>query len=355
MQSRRDFLASASLAAAGVLGPRGSLAAPSAPVLAGQFQSSSGRTTLQYYRHTLPAGGPSSFRGPLQTLAGFHQAEVFLCGFTLKTAAHEAELARASVNVQKFRYDAQTGLMELGVTTQFATDGQGFAAEVTFVIIFTDFAAARFSRISTGCGGTAECHIVEFVPNAVPVGMQYIGIATQFWDVGCRTGNELINGIAGDVVNLGVIPAGVFLNFAGALRNSAWTNDMFCEWQGAVIAFDPTEMSRALTSLPFQYTIIGNHITTRQTYANQAPAPPSTVVKGFLDAFQGLTLLYSQSISGPETPLWMIEGSADPPIMGPSGAISQYGVFLGSRFGDAVNAMPRDYGFQISRAAGFLL
>jgi hypothetical protein len=312
-------------------------------------------TTLQYYRHSFPAGGPTSFRGPIQTLAGFDQAEVFLCGFTLTTDAHEAEVARTSVNVQKFVYDAQTGVMEVGVTTLFATDGQGFAADVTFVVIFTDAAAGRFSRISIGCGGTAECHIVQFVPNAVPPGMQYIGIATQIWDVGCRTGNEPINGIAGDVVNLGVNPPGVFLDFAGALRNGAWTNDMFCEWQGAVIAFDPTEMTPALTTLPFQYTILGYHVATRQSFSNQAPAPPNTVVKGFLDAFQGLTLLYSQAINGPETPVWMLEASAAAPIMGPSGAISQYGVFLGSRFGDAVNAIPPDYGFQISRAAGFLL
>jgi hypothetical protein len=327
---------------------------PTTPVLAGQFQSSSGRTVLQYYRHSFPAGGPSSFRGPVQMLAGFDQAEVFLCGFTVTTDAHEAEVARVSVNVQKFRYDAQTGVMELGVSTQFATDGQGFAADVTFVVIFTDAAAARFSRISSGCGGTAECNIVRSVPNAVPAGMQYIGIATQIWDVGCRTGNELINGISGDVANLAVNPPTVFVDFAGVLRNGAWTNDMFCEWQGAVIAFDPTEMTRAVTSLPFQYTILAFHVATRQTFSNQAPAPPNTVVKGFLDAFQGPTLLYSQAINGPETPPWMIEASATAPIMGPSGAISQYGVFLGSRFGDAVNAMPPDYGFQISRAAGFL-
>jgi hypothetical protein len=328
---------------------------PNQPVLAGQFQSSTGRTALQYFRQTFPAGVPSSFRGPVQILPGFDQVEVFLCGFALSTDSHEAPLGRAAVNIQKFGYDPAAGLLEAGVTVQFATDGQGANSETTFVVVLTDASAARFSRISTGCGGTAECGIVRQVGNSIPTGMQYIGIASQIWDVGLRSGPGIpVNGIAGDVASLAVNPPAVWLQYIGALRNGAWTNDMFCEWQGMVIAFDPTEMAPVPTNLPYQYTFLGMHQATRQVMHAQAVAPANVAPVGFLDAHQGCFLFYSQAINGPESPIWMLEASATPPIMGPKGAHTTYGVFLGSRFGDSVNAIP-DYGFQISRAVGFLL
>jgi hypothetical protein len=326
----------------------------SQPVLTAQFQSTSGRTALQYFQQTFPAGAPSSFRGPVQVLPGFDQVEVFLCGFTLATDAHEAPLGRAAVNIQKFGYDAQTGVLEAGVTTQFATDGQGATSEATFVVVLTDATAARFSRISTGCGGTGECDIVRQVGSAVPTGMQYIAIATQIWDVGVRSGPGIpLNGIAGDVVSLAVNPPAVWFQYIGALRNGAWTDDMFCEWQGMVIAFDPAEMTPVTTNLPYQYTFLGQHQATRQVMPSGAVAPAGVPSVGFLDAHQGCFLFHSQAINGPESPVWMLEASASAPIMGPNSALTTYGVFLGSRFGDSVNAVP-DYGFQISRAVGFL-
>lgn len=327
---------------------------PNQPTPAGQFQSSSGRTVLQYFRQTFPAGAPSSFRGPLQVPPGFDQVEVLLCGFTLAADAHEAPLGRAAINVQKFGYDAQTGVLEAGVTTQFATDGQGATSEVTFVVVLTDATAARFSRISTGCGGPAECNIVRQVGSAIPSGMQYIGLATQIWDVGLQTGPGIpVNGIAGDVASLAVNPPTIWLQYIGALRNGAWTNEMFCEWQSLVIAFDPAEMTPVQTNLPYQYTFLGMHQSTRQVMQSQAVAPVGMPSTGFLDALQGCSLFYSQAINGPESPIWMLESSASTPIMGPNGAFTTYGAFLGSRFGDSVNAVP-DYGFQISRAVGFL-
>lgn len=329
-------------------------AGASPPMLAAQFNSSSGRTALQYFRHSFPPGAPSSFRGPLQVLAGFDQVEALLCGFTLSTEAHEAPVGRAAVNIQKFGYDPATGSMEVGVTTQFATDGQGAAADVTFVVVLTDAAAATFSRISTGCGGTAECDIVRQVGSAVPSGMQYIGIATQIWDVGVPSGPAVpVNGIAGDVVSLAVSPPSVWLQYIGALRNGAWTSGMFCEWQGLVIAFDPAELSPVQTNLPYQYTFLGQHQSSRQVLFSGASAPPGVPVAGFLDAFQGSFLFFSQAINGPEGPVWMLESSASAPVMGPTGAFTQYGVFLGSQFGNTGSTTP-DFGFQISRAVGFL-
>jgi hypothetical protein len=306
-----------------------------------------------YFRLGFAAGTPSSYRGPLQALPGFDQVELLLCGFTLSAESHEAPLGRAAVNVQKLGYDASTGLMEVGVTTQFATDGQGAASEVTFVVVLTDSAAARFTRISTGCGGPAECDIIRLSGSAVPAGMSYIGIATQIWDVGVRSGPPTpVNGIGGDVASLAVSPPSVWSQYIGVLRDGAWARDMFCEWQGVVIAFDPAEISPVTTSLPYQYTFLGQHQTARLVLPSQAPPPPWPAV-GFLDALQGTYCFHSQSINGPESSIWMLETSATAPVMGPSSGLTTYGVFLGTRFGDTANANP-DYGFQFSRAVGYL-
>lgn len=331
-------------------------AASGSPVPAGHFQSSSGRTMLEYFRHAFPAGTPSSFRGALQVPAGFDQVEVLLCGFTLSTEVHEAPVRRAAVNVQKFDYDAATGILDVGVTTQFETDGQGSMSEVTFVVVLTDSAAARFSEIATSCGGTGECDIVRLVNSAVPAGMQYIGVATQIWDVGVPSGSPIpVNGIGGDIAGLAVGLPSVWLQYLAALRNGAWTNNMFCEWRGVVIAFDPAEISRFPTiNLPYQYTILGQHQSARQVIAGSVSVPPGVPpFLGSLDVFQGFSLLFSQAINGPESPIWMIECSAWVPIIGPNGVFTQYGVFFGSQFGNTTNTVP-DYGFQISRTVGLL-
>ena len=258
-----------------------SVATSGAPVPAGHFQSSSGRTMLEYFRHVFPAGTPSSFRGPLQVPAGFDQVEILLCGFTLSTEVHEAPARRAAVNVQNFGYDVTTGILDVGVTTQLVTDGQGAMSEVTFVVVLTDSAAARFSEIAASCGGNAECDIIRLVNSAVPAGMQYIGVATQIWDVGVSSGPTIpVNGIAGDIAGLAVGAPSVWLQYLGALRNGAWTNSMFCEWRGVVIAFDPAEISRFPTpNLPYQYTFLGQHQSARQVIAARLPYhrvfPPS--------------------------------------------------------------------------------
>ena len=322
------------------------------PVPMGQFLSSSGRTALLYYRHTFPAGVPSSFRGLVPGAAGFDQAEVLLCGFTLAADAHEARVGHVSAGVQRYSYDPQNGELEIGVTTMFATDGQGATSDVTFVAIFTDATAARFSTIAASCGGAAQCHIVRQLGNAVPPGMQYIGIASQLFDVGAGSPVP-VNGIAGDLDSLTVSSPTISLDYLGALRNGAFMNDMFCEWRGTVIAFDPAEMTRPVTSLPNQYTFLSQGQPQRVGFYGHAAATPSLPTTGFLDALQGCSLLYSQSINGPETPIWMIEASAQAPILAPNGALTEYGIFLGSIFGDAVNAAP-NFGFQISRTVGFL-
>lgn len=326
------------------------MAAVVPPTLVGEFKSSSGRAILQYYSYTVTTGG--TFRGGISVPTGFDQVEVLLTGFTLTTDSHEAPIQQGAVSVQKFLYDALTGDLEIGVSVQFVTDGQGQDAEVTFVVILTDAAAAHFTRISTGCVGTAECNITRLLAGAVPAGMRYVGLGTQIWNLGSRSGAVPLNGIAGHENAISVNPPHVWVDFIGALRDGAWQNDIFLEWQAVVVAFDPSEMTQAPSSLPNQYTFLGTNLVTRQSFSNQASSPSGAPVRGFLDALDGFILLFSQSINGPEYPIWMIEASASAPILAPNGALTTYGAFLGTRFGDTVNTAP--YFMQISRVAGFL-
>jgi hypothetical protein len=83
-----------------------------------------------------------------------------------------------------------------------------------------------------------------------------------------------LNGIAVHHDGFAVHPPGFWVNWAGALRNGDWTDEMFLEWQAVVIAFDPTEMTEAPSSLPHQHTILsGFQCANRQSIPNQCPAP----------------------------------------------------------------------------------
>jgi hypothetical protein len=75
--------------------------------------------------------------------AGFNQVEVLLAGCSLATDSREAPVNRARVYVQRFRYGAQTGDLEVGMAAELVTDGQGWNGEVTFVVILADDTAAR--------------------------------------------------------------------------------------------------------------------------------------------------------------------------------------------------------------------
>jgi hypothetical protein len=318
------------------------------PALVGEFKSSSGRTVLQYYSVTISG----TIRGVVSAPAGFELVEVLLTGFTLEADSHEAPAAHAAAEVQKFRYDPQSGDLEIGVAATLTTDGQPWTAEVTFVVVLTDSDAGRFTLIDTGCNGTAQCSITRLLAGAIPPGMQYIGLATQIWDVAAQHGAVPVNGIAGHKNALSVNPPDVWVDFMGVFRDGAWANDMFCEWRAVVIAFRPTEMTQVPTSLPNQFTMLGTNQVARRSITNQAPAPPGVAVTGMLDAFDGFTALFSQAIGGPEHPIWMLEASAAPPILAPSGPVTTYGVFMGTKYGDLTSTQP--FLFQLSRAAGFL-
>ena len=155
-------------------------------------------------------------------------------------------------------------------------------------------------------------------------------VATQIRDVGTSTGPAIaVNGIGGDIASLAVSAPSVWLQYLTVLRNEAWANDIFGELRAVAIAFDPAEISRFPTNLPYQYIYLGQHQSARQVISGSVSAPPGVPpFVGFIDAFQGFSLLLSQAINGPETLVWIIEPSASVPIIRPNGVLAQYGVFL---------------------------
>jgi hypothetical protein len=100
-------------------------------------------------------------------------------------------------------------------------------------------------------------------------------VATQIRDVGTSTGPAIaVNGIGGDIASLAVSAPSVWLQYLTVLRNEAWANDMFSEWRAVAIAFDPAEISRFPTNLPYQYIYLGQHQSARQVISGSVSVPP---------------------------------------------------------------------------------
>jgi hypothetical protein len=326
------------------------------PPVTREFRSSSGRTIIQYYTYhssTCGTGSNCNFRGRLQVPANFEQVEVFLSGFTLETHAQVDKVQRINAQVQKFLYVQSTGELEVGVSGQLSTASrQPYSYHITFVVILTDARAARFTPISTGCIGIATCSITRSLPGSIPSGMHYIGLGSRIFDLGSDSGPLEINALAAHIDNITVSPPDTRLSYDCALRDASQSNRMFCEWASAVIAFDPAEMEQNTSTIFPQYTFIGSHVTSAQRWANNSQTRSMGPISGFLDAFEGVIYLYDP---GQQYPIWMVESSARNFRMSgtpPNTAITDYGIFLGTTFGDRNNARP--YTFQESRAMGLL-
>jgi hypothetical protein len=319
---------------------------PPSPTLIGEFTSSSGRTILRYYNHR-----PSAVsRHAIPTPPGFEQVEVLLTGFTVATDSQEAPIRRVAAQARKVTYEVETGYLVVQVAAQIESDGQASSADVTFVVILTDADAARFTRIDTGCGGDSACHVSRRLRHAVPPGMEYIGLGVVGLGLGTADGDAIpLNTIAAQRDTLWVDPPSLDLDYAFVLSDGAGANPMFCEWAAQVVAFDPREMTQGPTYLSNQYTFAGASVA-EQRFVSETPMPPNAVT-GFLDALDGFQFSFFQA-PGEEHPIWRVEVSAATPILGPNGVISQYGVFLGTTFGDEKKTEP--YMWQLSRAAGFL-
>jgi len=327
-----------------------------APTLMSEFKSTSGRTVIEYYAYDSGTCGIGNcnFRGPIHALPGFDQVEVFLSGFRLETQSKVDAITNVQAQVQKFRYDKATGELEVGVNGQLSTgSGQPYAYHVTFVVILTDATAAKFTAVGHACGGQAQCHVTATLAGAVPTGMQYIGLGTQIFDLRTdQSGPLRINTLSAHIDSLTVTPPNVQLDYLCSLSDAAGMNAMSCEWGAAIIAFDPAEMAQNTSTIFPQYSFLGSNITGARRWTNHSQPAAGTAFTGYLDAFEGLTFFYP---TGQENALWMVEAAASNfQLSGtpPTEALTDYGIFLGTTFGDTMNA--QTYTYQESRAFGFL-
>jgi hypothetical protein len=305
---------------------------------------------IAYFTYRARAVG-GSFRGFVRVPRGYPIAEVFICGFTIAARQSVDKLARVSVTVEKYQYDPVAGQLELGVAANLATaSGQPYWYEVTLVVVLTNPKVARFTDVNGSCGGAGQCTISRNLAGAIPPGMHYIGLGTRGWELGSNSGPVPLNALSGHIDSLTVGPTDVVVDYRGAFQNAAQSNQMFLEWAASVIAFTPAEMAQNTSPIFPQYTTAAT-VSTRQAWTNNDTAPMPIV--GALNAFEGMTYLYG---AGQENELWMLEASLRNVRIQPgsiNNAQSDWAIFLGTTFGDRLNAL--QYSYQESRALGFLL
>jgi hypothetical protein len=321
------------------------------PVRRRTFRSSSKKTVIVYF--TYRSGSTlAPFRGFVRVPRGYPDANVFICGLTLAARQQVDKLSRVSVTVNKYRYDPAQGQLEVGVNADLGSaSGQPNWHEVTFVVVLSDPSVARFTQINGSCGGVGQCSIARNLAGVIPPGMQYIGLGTRSWELGSNDGALPLNALSGHIDALAVGPTDVTLDYLGAFRNAAESNRMYLEWAASVIAFTTSEMAQNTSPIFPQYTTGVGSVTTRQAWTNNdvAPAP----IKGALSAFEGVTYLYP---TGQEHEVWIVEASLGNVRIQPNttnNVRTDWGIFLGTTFGDRQNSLQYDY--QESRVLGFLL
>src|SRR5688572_8181866 len=180
----------------------------SAPKIIQQFVSSSRQTIIEYYAYNSGLCAPGAncdFRGVITVPTGFELVEVFISGFRLNVDSHEDTIGRVSVTVQKFRYDAATGDLELGIRAGLLSGmGQDYSYRVTLVVILTNSSVAKFSPVGGGCTGIGRCSIARTVVGAIPGGMIFIGVATSNWDLGSDSGPLRLNALSGHIDSINI-------------------------------------------------------------------------------------------------------------------------------------------------------
>jgi hypothetical protein len=337
-----------------------SFAAPPRPIQ--HFKSSSGHTQIVYFVYDAGpcgAGVGCTFRGTVRVPAGFEQVELFLSGFKLEALKQSDAIARVTATVRKENYDPTSGALELYIASTLSTKTvQQYSYSVTFVVLMTSASLAKFTPIGGGCAGINRCRIVRSLPTAVPNGMQYIGLATYSWDIGSNSGPLQINTLGGHQDGLTVTPVGADVEYSCVMQDARRKSRMFCEWGAKVIAFDPTEMEKNGSTIFPQYTFLSMGTNLRQAWTENSASPSRSRLAGFFDAFEGLGLTYYRpfaSTSLIQNPVWLLESSAANFRISPSApdtAQTDYGIFLGTDFGDYSKA--QRYGYQESRAFGLL-
>jgi len=310
---------------------------------------------IQYFKYqssTCGAGPTCDFDGTIRTKPGFEQSEVFLTGFALERSSSSAPLQGISASVDKVRYDASTGDLAIRVYGTFQS-GQNFSYEISFVVLLTSNAAAKFTPLGNGCSDVALCHVVSTPASAVPVGMRFIGFATRKYFLG--TNGPPMNVLALSMSKNGISgfsPAGPGnVDYICTFRDATSSKRMFCEWSASIIAFDPSEMVAA-SSNPLPETMFLGQSSTTDRLNHTYPLVGGGSTQGIFNALEGVSWYY---MGTQDQPVWRVEASASGFQISGSPANSgsaEYGLFLGTMFGDRVTTTP--YSYQMWRAVGFL-
>jgi hypothetical protein len=277
---------------------------------------------------------------------------VFLTGFTIERSNSAAALQGMSASVDKVRYDGTTGDMAVRVYGTFQS-GQSFSYEISFVVLLTSNAAAKFTPMGNGCSDVSQCHVVLTPSAAVPVGKSYIGLATRKFFVGTNGAPMNVQSLSMHLNGIsGFSPGGSgYLDYLCAFRDASFSQRMFCEWSASIIAFDPVEMVSA-SNTPLQQNTFINQTSIAERVHGGYQAAGGGSTQGLFDALEGVSLYYRGM---QDHPIWIVEASASGfQISGlpPNSGAAEYGFFLGTTFGDRVNTTAYDY--QMSRAVGFL-
>jgi hypothetical protein len=325
------------------------------PIRTQVFVSTSGRTIIQYYAFksgTCGTGTNCNFHGILPLPPGFAQVEVFLTGFTLEAGKSEEKVKRILAEVKKHQYSTSSGELEVEVTGRFETETmQPYSYQISFVVLLTN-AAALLTNVGNTCKGVAQCIITASLPGSIPPTMQYIGLGTRIFDLSSTSEPLSVNALSMHVDPIRVQAPNVQVDYSCVLRDARSSNEMRCQWEASVIAFDPAEMDRNDSNVFPQFTIVGSNVPSAKQLNSQAKPFSGGTIAGYFDALEGISLFYGR---GQENQIWLIDGSASGFNIigsGPSTGEAQYGVFLGTTFMDRVKAQP--FSLQVSRAVGLL-
>jgi hypothetical protein len=316
-----------------------------APKRIGRFISSSHRTVLLYYRWAITAG--SGFSGSLAGPPGYEIATVIQTGYILKTLDAPAPVTRVSVTTRLDFYHSDTGRFDVSVNVHEPFE-DGF---VTFVAVFSDPGVATFTAMnSPSCTGPGTCGITATAAGAVPPGMQYVGVGVHEWQVGTAVGLTPVKDIGAHVDHVSVGATDVEADLTGVLTDgSSSPKSMVFEWQASVLAFKPSEMTRVVTTPPYEYPIDGRATKRRAIKVTDAN-PAGRVVKGFLDGLEGFRHHFTGVGSAHD--IWMLEASSTLPVVGPVAVSRTYRVMLGTIFGETSTTDP--YIYEFSRTPAFL-
>jgi hypothetical protein len=173
--------------------------------------------------------------------------------------------------------------------------------------------------------------------------MEYIGTGLHSFQIQSVSGPVLVNTISAHMTNLMVPSPDVHFDYTCEIQDVAAQNDMQCAMFGSVIAFDPRELEPNDSGSPPQLNYVFSGVSQAQTFTGAAKGVSAQPITGFLDALEGFKFFYA---GGLEYPVWLMDASASNfniSATTPEESQTDYNVFLGTTFGDRLNAQSFEY------------